>query len=75
MGKDKIFSPEKKDLSFLLAETFIKFNNSDTCDYMCGGGSSCGASCGRCGNCSCACSCSNYNTKEKKEFRIEEYIL
>lgn len=32
---------------------------ASTCDDMCGGGSSCGNSCGRCGSCSCACTCDN----------------
>lgn len=64
-GSGNIIPVTKDDLKAIAYP--LNLNGSVTCDYMCGGGSSCGHSCGRCGDCSCACSCSiSYSSDVKK---------
>jgi hypothetical protein len=55
---ERIIGITKDDLRALAYPRSEALASAATCDSMCSGGSSCGHSCGRCGDCSCACSCS-----------------
>lgn len=66
---ENIISVTKDDIKAIAYPSNLE--GSVTCDYLCSGGSSCGHSCGRCGDCSCACSCSNSYSSSSDGNKIE----